>query len=109
MGSKRLEISAPAEADIDGAIRYLNENAGLDTALRFADKIDDHLQRLAWLGHSGVARDLIAPGLRMMVLGQYCVYFRVDDHRIRVIRFLHSARDIDSISFSDPDRGDPST
>ena len=43
VGFKRLEISAPAEADLDDAIRYLNENAGLDIALRFADKIDGDL------------------------------------------------------------------
>lgn len=109
VGLKRLEISAPAEADIDGAIRYLNETAGLAIALRFAKKIDEDLQRLARLGHAGVSRDLIAPGLRMMVLSQCCAYFRVDENRIRIVRFLHSARDIHSISFSDLKRDDPAT
>jgi toxin ParE1/3/4 len=109
VGLKRLEISAPAEADIDETIDHLNENAGLETALRFADKIDRDLQRLARIGHAGVSRDLISPGLRMMLLGQYCVYFRADEERICIIRFLHSARDIQSLSFSDPEPDDPAT
>lgn len=107
MGSKRLTISAPAENDIDDALRYLSQTAGLDTALKFADRIDRDLQRLAKLGHSGVSRDLISPGLRLMVLGQYCAYFRVADDGIHIIRFIHSARDIQSISFSDTEPGEP--
>lgn len=107
VGPKRLEIAAPAEADIAHAVAYIAEVAGSDVALRFAEKIDAELQRLVQLGHAGVSRELISPGLRMMVLGQYCAYFRVTDDRTRIIRFLHSARDIRSASFSGPEQDEP--
>ena len=91
---KTLVVTNPARADIDGVLAYITERADLDTALRFADAIDAKLARVAWLGHSGVARDWISPGLRMTVLGNYCIYFRVTDRETIILRFRHSARDV---------------
>lgn len=58
--------------------------------------------RLAEIGHAGVPRDQISPGLRMIVLARYRVYFRVTETETRIVRFLHAARNIDPIGFDDP-------
>lgn len=57
------------------------------------------MQRIADLGHSGVSREWIRPGLRMHVLGSYCIYFRLTGRETHIVRVLHSARDIDIIVF----------
>lgn len=103
VGPKRLIVSATAENDINDALSYLKESAGVSVALRFAERVDVDLQRLARLGHSGVPRDVISPGLRMMVLGQYCAYFRVTKDSVRIIRFVHSARDVEGLFAAAPD------
>lgn len=94
LGPKRLIVTGPARTDIDEQLLHIATAADLETALRFADKIDAALAKLAFLGHSGVSRDNLSPGLRMTVLGNYCIYFRVTATDTRIIRFLHGARDV---------------
>lgn len=101
LGPKLLHVTAPARADIDEALTYLATKAGLQVALNFADRIDDLMFRLADVGHSGVSREWLSPGLRMTTLGRYCVYFRVTVTETRIIRFLHGSRDVSSIIFGE--------
>ena len=102
LGSKTLDVTAPARADIDETLAYIAKQAGLTVALRFADHIDAELHKLADIGHSGVSRQWLSPGLRMTVIGKYCVYFRLTDTTTRIVRFLHGARDVNAIIF-DPE------
>ncbi|WP_081449413.1 type II toxin-antitoxin system RelE/ParE family toxin [Rhodomicrobium vannielii] len=99
LSPKRLDISDAARADIRETITHLTEKAGGEVAMRFLQRIDDELVALADLGHSGVSREWISPGLRLHVLGDYCIYFRVTDRETRVVRFLHGARDVSAIVF----------
>lgn len=99
LGPKQLHVTAPARADIDEVLDYLATEASLETALRFADRIAKEFDRLAAIGHSGVSREGVSPGLRMTIIGRYCVYFRVTPTETRNIRFLHGARDINAIVF----------
>lgn len=99
LGSKNLHVTAPARADIDDALTYLAREAGLQVALDFSDRIDEALIKLADVGHSGVSREWISPGLRMTTIARYCVYFRVTPTETRIIRFLHGSRDVSAIIF----------
>jgi plasmid stabilization system protein ParE len=96
---KRLTISDTARGDIRETIIYLAEKAGAEVAERFLERIDAELITLAELGHSGVTREWVSPGLRMHVLGDYCIYFRVTDDETRIIRFLNGSRDVSAIVF----------
>lgn len=102
LGPKTLELSDSARADIDATLDHIAQQAGLEVALRFAEKIDAELSRLAFIGHSGVSRDWISDGLRMTLIGDYCVFFRLTTTTTRIVRFLHGHRDIDAIMFEPP-------
>jgi plasmid stabilization system protein ParE len=69
------------------------------TAKRFIAKLNTRLERIARLGHSGVPRDKISPGLRLVVHGNYNIYFRVTPTETVIVRVLHSARDVRRLSF----------
>jgi toxin ParE1/3/4 len=99
LGPKLLRVSAPAQADIDDALIHLAREASLQVASNFADHIDEILHRLADVGHAGVSREWLNPGLRMTIIGRYCVYFRVTETETRIIRFLHGSRDVSQIIF----------
>lgn len=99
LGPKHLTVTGPARADMDELLAYIAAQAGLDPALRFADTLDGAFAKLAFLGHAGVSREWIKPGLRMAIVGSYCVYFRVSIDETRILRVLHGARDIDAIIF----------
>lgn len=103
IGPKHLDITGPARADIDEALAYIAREAGLDTALRFADQIDQQLYRLAELGHAGVSREWISPGLRLTLIGSYSVYFRVTPTATIIVRFLRGSRDISKVEFGADD------
>lgn len=60
-----------------------------------------HLQSIARLGHSGVSRDNIRPGLRLATHGRYNIFFRVTDTETLIVRVVHSARDARRLQFDD--------
>ena len=101
LSPKCLDISDAARADIRDTIAYLAQEAGAEVARRFLERIDAALMKLAELGHRGVSREWISPGLRLHVLGRYCIYFRVTDRETRIVRFLNEARDVTSIAFDE--------
>jgi plasmid stabilization system protein ParE len=99
LGPKTLVVTKPARSDIDDQLAYLARQAGLDTALRFADVIDAALAKLAFVGHSGVSREEVSPGLRLLIVGNFSVYFRVTTNETRIIHVLRGSRDITNVDF----------
>ena len=102
LGPKTLKVSDPAKTDIDKILDYLAQEASVETSLRFADKIDTELSRLAATGHSGVSREWLSHGLRLTLIASYAVYFRVTSTEIVIVRVIHGSRDIAAIDFEDP-------
>ena len=47
-------------------------------------------------------RDKLRPGLRPAVHGRYNIYFRVTQTETIIVRVVHSARDLQRLSFDDP-------
>lgn len=94
-----MVISDTARGDIQEVIVFLAEQAGPRVAERFLERIDAELSTLAELGHSGVSREWVSPGLRMHVMGNYCIYFRVTGDETHIIRFLNGSRDASAIVF----------
>ena len=99
LSPKHLQITDTARADIREIIAYLASEAGTTVAETFLRRIDAGLTTLAELGHSGVSREWISPGLRLHVIGNYCVYFRCTEDTTRIIRVLNAARDVNAITF----------
>lgn len=102
LGPKQLRLTAGAEADLDDIIRHIAREADREVAVRFAQRIDDELTKLAHIGHSGVSREWVSPGLRLTTIGDYCVFFRLTPSETIIVRVLHGHRDIDAIIFEPP-------
>jgi toxin ParE1/3/4 len=99
LSPKQLQITETARADIQEIIAYLASEAGTEVAEGFLRRIDAELTRLAELGHSGVSREWIRPGLRLHVIVNYCAYFQVTKDTTIIIRVLNGAQDIDATAF----------
>lgn len=95
IGPKVLRFSASADADIDEIVQDLKRGLGLSVAQRLAVGLDANLARLARLGHAGISRDWISPGLRLRVFGIYSIYFRVTEGHMFVVRVLLGSRLLD--------------
>lgn len=99
LGPKRLILTRAAEADIDAIVDFIVGEAGTEIASGFAERIDAELAHLAELGHGGVSREWVSPGLRLTTIGAYCVYFRVSTYETLIVRVLHGSRDASHIGF----------
>ena len=73
--------------------------SGTATATRYVANLRSHMERIARVGHSGVPRNNISPGLRLAVHGRYNIYFRVTPTETVIARVVHSARDLRRLSF----------
>jgi toxin ParE1/3/4 len=58
------------------------------------------IQALASSGHHGAPRDWISPGLRAFPYKNRCIYFRVVEGHLRVLRILHGRQDVTREIFS---------
>lgn len=96
---KPVRLRALALADVDEAIAYFLQDAGVDVALGFIDALDQAYQHLSRQPASGSPRDaheLNLPGLRSWPLNRYphlVFYVEQADH-VDVWRVLNGARDI---------------
>jgi toxin ParE1/3/4 len=89
-------VRTPAfDRDILEVYRYLLGVAP-SVAGRLEAEIRPRLERLAAHPLSGVPRDEVAPGLRVVLASPYLIFHRYDASRDRVtlIAFLHERRDL---------------
>jgi toxin ParE1/3/4 len=86
-----------AEQDLDEIWFYiaLDNVVAADNLL---DDIDSSCQLLAMQPQAGRLRPELTPDLRSLPVGRYVVFYQPQDDGIEVVRVLHSARDIESIS-----------
>lgn len=75
----------------------------------FVKKLIAQCKRIVVSPLAYVAREDLAPGLRMAAMGNYVIFFRVLDAVVRIERVLHGARDLPVIfqQGADPVQGDP--
>ena len=81
-----------AEADLAEIWAYIAVDSE-SAATRLLDKIKATCARLLDFPSSGVSRDRLARGLRVVLQGNYAVYYTIAETEIIVVRVLHSARD----------------
>ena len=99
LGMKKLVLADSARSDLHELISYIADDAGDDVANRFADTLDAGLLKLARLGHAGVPRETLSPGLRLQVFGNFCIYFRITSDETRIVHVLRAGRDLGDIEF----------
>jgi toxin ParE1/3/4 len=86
-----------AEQDLDEIWFYIALD-NVEAADNLLDNVDSSCQLLAIQPRAGRLRPELAPELRSFPVGRYVVFYRPQDDGIDVVRVLHSARDIGSIS-----------
>jgi toxin ParE1/3/4 len=84
-------------ADIHSYIAERNPAAAENLVAAITTKIVS----LAASGNIGSPRDNILPGLRAFPFRQRCIYFRVSDGDLQVLRILHGRRDITADLFEE--------
>ena len=89
----KVVVSEQAQTDLQDIRAYIAERNP-----RAAAKLQHHiLTTFKALKHTpfmGQERPDIRKGMRFFPLAKYCVYYRVAENTVLILRVLHSARDI---------------
>lgn len=90
-------VKAPA-ADIDliEIWSYISQR-DFETADRFLERLEASFEQLAEQPFMGRDRRDLFPGLRSLAVGNYIIFYRVDENVVQIARVLNTARDVASI------------
>jgi len=91
----KIVFSEEADSDLLHILTYLSERNRV-VAVELANHFNARVESLAHFPFIGRDRSLLAKGLRSVVVGNYVVFYRVDEQRIFIVRVLDGRRDIDA-------------
>jgi toxin ParE1/3/4 len=99
-------LRAAAQRDVEEAVAYYREEAGLEVALDFVDSLEaaiSDLQHHPLIGSLRFAFELEIPDLRGWPVERfpYIVFYVSDDETIDIWRVLHTKRDIPTFLSAD--------
>ncbi len=86
-------LRARAKQDLQEIIEYIAAD-NPKAALSFYDRFLRKFELLSSQPNLGVARPVLGDGIRMLVLGNYLILYRIADGSPEILRVLHGARDI---------------
>jgi toxin ParE1/3/4 len=98
----RVIYAAAARADLREIVTYFRDAAGDAIAKAIAEKIIEAAESLSTMPTRQRMRNALHPGLRSLSVGNYMIFYRVQERTVSVVRILHGARDISADLFSDP-------
>lgn len=91
--SRNPIFSRAARADLRSISKYIAAR-NPEAAANFVLDIHLKIRSIARSGFTGVARDEIGQSLRGLPYRDRCIYFRVEDTHIYIVRILRGRQDI---------------
>jgi len=89
-----IEISLPADKDLEGIFDYTSENFGLDQAVKYVSSFDSTFELLIANPIMGRERSEIRKNLLSTVNENHIIFYRILTNRIRIVRILHRSLDL---------------
>lgn len=88
-------LAPEAEGDLDELWFYVASNGSVDAADRLVDALTTRFFLLATHTHAGRQRDDLAPGMRLLPVGDYLVLYRVEGKDVVIDRVVRGSRDLE--------------
>lgn len=99
MSRVRLQLTHAADADLESIWRFVAERSGPASADRLEKALHQTFKRLAKSPAMGSLReDLAAASIRLFPHRPYLIAYRERGDGIEVLRVLHAARDVESLT-----------
>ncbi|MEN6456756.1 MAG: type II toxin-antitoxin system RelE/ParE family toxin [Prolixibacteraceae bacterium] len=87
-------LSQEADRDLEEIFDYTVREFGVDHAIAYVNGFEEVFVILVANPELGRKRDEIRNGLRSFVKGSHTIFYRILKNHIRIVRILHSCRDI---------------
>lgn len=75
----------------------------MNTATKFVDDLHKKIQWIADIGFAGAPRDWMRPSLRAFPYRKRCIYYRMNDDEVNILRVLHGRQDVTQQEFDKND------
>ncbi len=99
MQNLQIEITRCAQIDLDEIWTTIAQTDFL-RADRYVAKLEAKISRLSKFPERGPDRSDILPNVRVLIEGQYLIFYRFDGHGVVVMRVVHGARDLGDLDFT---------
>jgi len=91
-------LARQAVSELDEIWSYLaRESGSAEIADRFIDSLTDRFFLLSKHPYVGRPRFDLRSGLRSFPVGQYVIFYRIEDEDVLILHVVHSHRDIETI------------
>ena len=94
---KSYTLSLEADRDIDAIFDYTEQEYDFDQAVKYLGGFEVLFEKLLENPKLGKKRDGLKKGLRSIPKAEHVVFYRILADSIRIVRVLHSNRDIPSL------------
>lgn len=91
------ELSQEADDDLEEIFDYTLDQFGAEQAIRYLSGFETIFENLCFHPATGRKRDEIRKGLRSISHISHVVFYRILKDRIRIVRVLHSGRDLQKL------------
>jgi len=95
--SNFCRITPTASRDIEIIMHYLADQASMEAAEQFLEKIDAKFKILAQFPQIGRRRDELYSNLRSVSLEDYLIFYRLVPEGIEVMRVVSGYRDLSAL------------
>ncbi|MBD1856985.1 MULTISPECIES: type II toxin-antitoxin system RelE/ParE family toxin [Leptolyngbya] len=97
--SRRYQITAPANQDLEEILRQIAETSGFDLADQFLSRFTQKLRNIASFPNLGKPRKEWGEDYRSLIQNNY----RVTDEVVEIFRVVSGYRDLDTLFNEDQD------
>jgi toxin ParE1/3/4 len=94
--SFRVQVNIEAEEDLIDIWSDIAEHNPI-AADKYVKRLGDRIDSLFDMPERGSKRDDLQAALRMLVEGNYLIFYRVTERNVEVVRVIHGSRDISKI------------
>ncbi len=92
-----IKILQSAQFDLDEIWAAIAQS-DIFNADRFVAKLEAKISSLSQFPEKGVARPDLFPDTRMLVEGQYLIFYQFEHETVIVMRVVHGARDLNELN-----------
>lgn len=101
--SRRYQITAPANQDLEEILRQIAETSGFDRADQFLSRFTQKLRNIASFPNLGKPRKEWGENYQSLIQDNYLIVYRVTDEVVEILRVASSYRDLDTLFNEDQD------
>jgi toxin ParE1/3/4 len=94
----RLKFGGPAEIDLEQIGDFIAARNPA-RAESFIGELREKATNIVNQPHAYAPRNDLSPGLREAIHKPYLILFRVTDNHVEIVRIVHGARDLKTLSF----------